>query len=258
MATSSSRRRPIRDPDARRRDRRLPRRRALRGRRPAAVGERFAARCSGWRASPSAPGLVPAQDRDANRRRDHRGGQGRVDLETLDLKPVPSLEDNDVGDVVIALDRAVGFDPYGESRETGGFILIDRDGCDTVGIGLIREAAAPEPKPAGPEAPASDEGQPRWLAPAREKRWRSLAKAITWRTTGSLDTMLLTYLFTHDVRISAAVGLTEILTKCVLYYGHERIWARSSSGSGSDGAARVPVAGAKAPAEPKSGNAAGL
>ena len=38
--------------------------------------------------------------------------------------------------------------------------------------------------------------------------------------------MLLTYLFTHDVRISAAVGLTEILTKCVLYYGHERIWSR--------------------------------
>src|SRR3954469_6260390 len=193
---------------------------------PAQVGERFAARLFWMAGEPVRPGasfLLKIGTRTVGAT--IAEVKGRVDLETLDLKPVPSLEDNDVGDVVIALDRAVGFDPYGESRETGGFLLLHRDGCDTVGIGLIREAA-PEPKPAGPEASASDEGQPRWLAPAREKPWRSLAKAITWRTTGSLDTMLLTYLFTHDVRISAAVGLTEILTKCVLYYGHERIWAR--------------------------------
>lgn len=61
---------------------------------------------------------------------------------------------------------------------------------------------------------------------AAERPIRSLAKAISWRVTGSIDTILLSWLFTSDLRIAAAIGLTEVATKMVLYYLHERAWNR--------------------------------
>ena len=60
----------------------------------------------------------------------------------------------------------------------------------------------------------------------REQPIRSLAKAISWRVTGSLDTILLSWLFTQSVNTALAIGLTEVITKTFLYYGHERIWSR--------------------------------
>ena len=38
----------------------------------------------------------------------------------------------------LSLDRRLAFDTYGLARETGSFILIDRETCDTVGMGLVR------------------------------------------------------------------------------------------------------------------------
>jgi uncharacterized membrane protein len=63
-----------------------------------------------------------------------------------------------------------------------------------------------------------------------ERPLRSLLKAISWRVTGSVDTMLLSWLFTGDLRIAAAIGLTEVATKTVLYYLHERAWNRVALG----------------------------
>ncbi|MCU7906472.1 MAG: DUF2061 domain-containing protein [Candidatus Thiodiazotropha sp. (ex Epidulcina cf. delphinae)] len=59
---------------------------------------------------------------------------------------------------------------------------------------------------------------------------RSLAKAASWRVTGSIDTMLLSWFFTDDLTIAVAIGLTEVVTKMVLYYLHERVWNRLSLG----------------------------
>ena len=55
---------------------------------------------------------------------------------------------------------------------------------------------------------------------------RSMAKAVSWRILGSLDTMLLTWLFSGSVKIAAFVGSTEAITKIFLYWGHERLWHR--------------------------------
>jgi uncharacterized membrane protein len=55
---------------------------------------------------------------------------------------------------------------------------------------------------------------------------RSLAKALSWRVTGSTDTILLSWFFVGDWSIAAAIGLTEVVTKMFLFYGHERIWNR--------------------------------
>jgi uncharacterized membrane protein len=59
-----------------------------------------------------------------------------------------------------------------------------------------------------------------------DSRSRSFAKALSWRATGSLDTMLLSFLITGNVKIAATIGLTEIVTKSLLYYAHERIWLK--------------------------------
>jgi uncharacterized membrane protein len=59
---------------------------------------------------------------------------------------------------------------------------------------------------------------------------RSIAKAISWRILGSIDTAVLGYIFTGDLRISASIASTEVLTKIALYYFHERAWAHSRFG----------------------------
>ena len=55
---------------------------------------------------------------------------------------------------------------------------------------------------------------------------RSFAKALSWRATGSLDTVLLSLVITGNLKIAATIGLTEIITKSLLYYAHERVWLR--------------------------------
>ena len=60
----------------------------------------------------------------------------------------------------------------------------------------------------------------------RDKPLRSLAKAISWRVTGSLDTIMISWLFTSNVSTAMAIGMTEVLTKTLLYYCHERVWNR--------------------------------
>ena len=53
---------------------------------------------------------------------------------------------------------------------------------------------------------------------------RSFVKAITWRTTGTLDTFIISLLITKKPFIAASIASVEVLTKIVLYYFHERIW----------------------------------
>jgi len=59
-----------------------------------------------------------------------------------------------------------------------------------------------------------------------ETRTRSFAKALSWRITGSIDTMVISLIITGSIKLAAAIGFTEVLTKSVLYYLHERAWLR--------------------------------
>jgi len=62
------------------------------------------------------------------------------------------------------------------------------------------------------------------------KRKRHIAKTITWRIVGTIDTMLLGWLISGDPLIGLKVGLAELVTKMVLYYFHERIWYKTKFG----------------------------
>tara|TARA_B100000674_G_C37203438_1_gene629369 strand:- start:268 stop:477 length:210 start_codon:yes stop_codon:yes gene_type:complete len=57
---------------------------------------------------------------------------------------------------------------------------------------------------------------------------RHVLKTITWRIVGTLDTFLLSWLITGNIKIGAAIGGIEVLTKMILYYFHERAWYRFS------------------------------
>jgi|TARA_R100001079_G_C4343991_1_gene108184 uncharacterized membrane protein len=57
---------------------------------------------------------------------------------------------------------------------------------------------------------------------------RHIVKTITWRIVGTLDTFLLSWLITGSIKIGAAIGGIEIITKMILYYFHERAWYRFS------------------------------
>ena len=59
-----------------------------------------------------------------------------------------------------------------------------------------------------------------------EKKRRSVAKAITWRITGSIDTVLVSWLIVSRIDLALSIGLIEVVTKMTLYYFHERAWSR--------------------------------
>jgi uncharacterized membrane protein len=63
-----------------------------------------------------------------------------------------------------------------------------------------------------------------------ETHTRSFAKAISWRITGTIDTMLISLIITQSLKLAAAIGITEVITKSALYYLHERAWLKISYG----------------------------
>lgn len=53
---------------------------------------------------------------------------------------------------------------------------------------------------------------------------RHIAKTISWRAVGTLDTIVLAGLISGDWKVGAAIGGAEVLTKMLLYFLHERVW----------------------------------
>ncbi|MFK8009063.1 MAG: DUF2061 domain-containing protein [Saprospiraceae bacterium] len=53
---------------------------------------------------------------------------------------------------------------------------------------------------------------------------RSLAKTISWRVIGTLDTILISWLITGTFAFAISIGAIELFTKMVLYFFHERAW----------------------------------
>lgn len=63
-----------------------------------------------------------------------------------------------------------------------------------------------------------------------ESRKRHLAKTITWRFIGTIDTMLLAWLISGNPLTGLKIGFAEVITKMILYYIHERVWYKMDFG----------------------------
>jgi uncharacterized membrane protein len=57
---------------------------------------------------------------------------------------------------------------------------------------------------------------------------RHVAKTITWRIIGTVDTIIIAYIVSGNLHSGLKIGITELLTKMILYYFHERIWFKIS------------------------------
>lgn len=53
---------------------------------------------------------------------------------------------------------------------------------------------------------------------------RHIAKAITWRIVGTVDTIILSWLITGNPMFGVQIGTVEFFAKMLLYYAHERVW----------------------------------
>ncbi|MGD1945948.1 MAG: DUF2061 domain-containing protein [Croceivirga sp.] len=53
---------------------------------------------------------------------------------------------------------------------------------------------------------------------------RSIAKSISWRAIGTLDTIIISWIITGTLTLAFSIGVVELVTKMVLYFFHERIW----------------------------------
>jgi uncharacterized membrane protein len=60
---------------------------------------------------------------------------------------------------------------------------------------------------------------------------RSLAKAISWRVTGTIDTFIISWVITGEVLLASGIALTEVLTKVFLFWAHERVWNKVKWGT---------------------------
>ena len=59
---------------------------------------------------------------------------------------------------------------------------------------------------------------------------RSVLKAISWRTLGTLDTFVISWFLTGKVGLAGSIAVLEFATKIVWYYLHERVWAAAPWG----------------------------
>lgn len=65
---------------------------------------------------------------------------------------------------------------------------------------------------------------------ADHSRKRHLAKTITWRIIGTIDTMILGWIVSGNPMTGLKIGGFEVITKMALYYAHERAWFKINYG----------------------------
>ena len=61
---------------------------------------------------------------------------------------------------------------------------------------------------------------------AKVSHKRHIAKTITWRILGTIDTIVISWIITGNPFTGLKIGFSEVFTKMVLYYLHERLWIR--------------------------------
>jgi len=63
-----------------------------------------------------------------------------------------------------------------------------------------------------------------------ESHLRSIVKAVTWRTGGTIVTFTVAWVLTGELSVSIGIGLFDAVVKIAAFYVHERIWNRLDIG----------------------------
>lgn len=59
---------------------------------------------------------------------------------------------------------------------------------------------------------------------------RHVLKTFSWRAVGTTDTFILGWIITGNPLTGLKIGGAEVLTKMLLYFGHEKLWYRIDYG----------------------------
>jgi bifunctional enzyme CysN/CysC len=167
-----------------------------------------------------------------------------IDIHAFTPQESHALKMNEIGLTTLELDRPLTASNYFDNHDLGGFILIDKITNNTVALGLIDfdadTHALEVPQAPLPLVQRLKNNWNTWLESAGENKRRSALKAITWRLKASAITFGLVYVFTHKLSLALMVLGGEVLLKLVLYYLHERAWARSEYGIIRDDSTTAP------------------
>ena len=68
------------------------------------------------------------------------------------------------------------------------------------------------------------------MTKTKVNRLRHIAKTVTWRIIGTIDTMIVAWVISGDPLLGLSIGGVEVFTKMILYYFHERIWYKINFG----------------------------
>jgi uncharacterized membrane protein len=63
-----------------------------------------------------------------------------------------------------------------------------------------------------------------------DKPYRSVVKTFSWRITGTIDTIIVSFIISGKLKVAFTIGFIELFTKISLYYIHERIWNKLKFG----------------------------
>jgi len=65
---------------------------------------------------------------------------------------------------------------------------------------------------------------------SNERKRRSIAKTISWRAIGTIDTILISWIVVGNINFAVTIGGVELFTKMTLYFLHERAWNKCNYG----------------------------
>jgi bifunctional enzyme CysN/CysC len=117
----------------------------------------------------------------------------KLDVDSGRHLPAEQLELNEIGVCELELDRPIAFDPYAESRDMGGFVLIDRLTNQTLAGGMLNfelrrsQSVRPQPVSVGKAAHAAQKAQRPcvvWLTGLSGAGKTTIANALAQRLQG--------------------------------------------------------------------------
>jgi len=81
-----------------------------------------------------------------------------------------------------------------------------------------------------------DQPLKRWFvnSSGKDSNLKSLAKSISWRVVGTLDTMVISFFVTGQLLMAVSIGSIEVVTKIALYYLHERAWETATKNKSNE------------------------
>ena len=163
--------------------------------------------------------------------------QHRLDVESFAEVPADELPMNAIGLASLRLDRPLAVQDYAQSRELGGFILIERLSNQTVAFGFIDEGL-PTQRGAGiaGQEPSLRRALVREFGRPGSARRRAFLSGLSWRAGSSLMLAGATIALGASEGLAATLAIGDFVLRPLAHRVHERLWRRDDAGALQDGA----------------------